>query len=334
MQGPRNNCQFPILSYARVVGYDTVGHGVFVSLPSLQTISFPAKVLMYGNADGTRVNQEALPVIGTMGLIAVPFGDTKSAIWLGSFYPTSTNAITTSNPPTDEDSQIQYYSHASGEYSILDYVGNYFQRMADGSQIRVNTDNTEPTTYRHLINDNSLLTLPITDLDRNPYPPGPFFISVNHPSGASFSITPSGFVTVQGGNPQLASMTISPSGDVHIQTGAGSGQTGPTADFNGQTGVVTIVGQNGHSTLTMDSTGNIVVQSGGGNVTIQAADNITVQASGAINIEADGGDIFLATLTHPAGESIDTIIAHYNTHVHSGVTSGPDNSGVPTIPLP
>ena len=73
MEGPRNVSRFPTISYARVIGYDPVNHGVFVDIPSQQAISVPARVLYNGPADASRIEQNPLPIIGTWGLIAVTF---------------------------------------------------------------------------------------------------------------------------------------------------------------------------------------------------------------------------------------------------------------------
>src|SRR5579864_1861050 len=125
MQGPEYRTFLGPLAYARVVNYDPANHGVFVEFPSAQGLAQSAKVLFNGPADQSRIEQLPLPIIGTWGVVAMPQGDLKSAIWLGSFYMSPENAVTTSNPTVPADSQTRYMSHASGAYQYLDFAGNF-----------------------------------------------------------------------------------------------------------------------------------------------------------------------------------------------------------------
>ena len=42
-------------------------------------------------------------------------------------------------------------SHASGTYSLLDYIGNYYYRSPDGTQLLLNFDDNQPKTYRNIV---------------------------------------------------------------------------------------------------------------------------------------------------------------------------------------
>jgi hypothetical protein len=385
MEGPKNTNLFPILSQARVVGYDTQHHAVYVSLPSMQSISTPVKILFHGTSDASRIEQQPLPIVGTWGLVAFPYGLVEGAIWLGSFYQTGVTAVNASNHATNEDGQMKYMSHASGSWYLLDYLGQYAMTFGDNTQILINSDNNTPTTHRQVIDpEKGYSAIEYFQSDRNPNPSPPFWISLNHPgSGASATISPSGDVLILGGGPLgttqaafnlindgtaimrggngvQASWTIQPNGITTLQTGTnpgavGSGiQTGPTAQFDPQQGLITITGANGKASAVINKDGDVLITAADGNSNIHmdkdgaviatAANghsqinmdkngNITIKTdNGQINIESDAGNIFLNTQTHT--DSVDTIINTFNSHVHSGVQSGSNNSGPPTSVLP
>ena len=220
MEQPSGVTRFPLLSYGRVYGYDVPNHAVLISLSSMQTISVSAKVLVNGPADSSRIEQNPLPVIGTIGLVAFPFGDTRGAIWLGSIIQSYVNAATSSNPPTDEDSQIKYMSHASGAFSYLDYGGNFFYHSADGSSVAINSDGNEPVTYRHNVNGSGQQVLQaVGDSFRNPDPPGPFTIQVKQAgTGAAITIDSSGNIVATQAN-GTSTLTLDSSGNYTFEGG-------------------------------------------------------------------------------------------------------------------
>jgi len=316
MEGPKNIDRLPLLAHARVEGYNAAVHSVYVTLPSVQEIYLPVRVLINGPADASRVEQLPLPVVGTWGLVAFPYGTIESAVWLGAFYHSPVNAITTSSPPTDQDSQTKYMSHASGSYSILDYIGQYFYRAPDGTNFLINSSNQEPITYTHGVNASGVQILQrFYDQNRNQDRPQPFWTSFNHPSGSSFTISPSGDITilegnitrsqidissggtvlVQGGLPNLASIQITPPGVITMQTGStqDGDNIGPIVVLDPQAGLITIQGENNKSSILMDPTGVITATADGGNssilmnndssITITAADGL-----GVINMAEDG----------------------------------------------
>lgn len=337
MEGPRNSSRFPIISYARVIGYDPINHGVFVDIPSQQAISVPAKVLYNGPADATRIEQLPLPIIGTWGLIAVPFGDTTSVIWLGAFYMSSVNAITTSQFPILEDGQIHYMSHASGTYSILDYYGNYFYRSPDGTIILLNQDNMEPITYRNIVDSETgqQKLIPFTDADRNPTPPNPVYVSVQHPTGTSETITPSGIISKKTGPGGTDTPTAGPILELNPLSSNATAPQGTPA------GGLQLIGQAGNSSIYMDKDGNIVVTSNGsitsilltssGDVTINAQTDVDINAQGNVNVDS-ANDIFLKSDTTgiiplgPGIMSVNDLIDKINNHQHTiyNVQAGSD----------
>lgn len=320
MDFPKSTSYQAVLEIGQVVGYDSVNHSVFVSLPSMQQIGTAVKLLINGPNDSSRVEQNPLPIMGTWGLVAILGGDPKSAIWCGAIAQSAVNAFTFSNPPTDEDGQTKYMSHASGAFSILDYYGNYFYGSPDGTTLALNATGEGPTIYRNSVDESGnqiAVEVPNTiSKYRNTNPPGPFNLVLNHPSGSSISITPSGMVSIISGNPAQASITMTPSGIVTIGTGSNqaSGE-GPTIILNPVAKTVYIAGQKGLGAIQMDQNGNV-----------------TIVSAATIKIDAQGGDIQLDTSTHM--DSVNTIISTFNSHVHSGVTSGSSDSGPPTTPLP
>lgn len=347
MEGFRNSNSLPSIAIAQVGAYDVINHAVYVTLISGQQISESIRVLYNGNADALRINQEPLPLIGTWGLIAIPNGDIRAALWIGAFYPSAQNAITTSVPPTDEDTQTKYYSHWSGAYWLIDPEGQSYFWSPDGTNFLINSNNNAPILYRHIINSNNQQqTIEFSNSSRNPTPPNPYYVTLNHPSEAYASISPIGVVTIQGGKPQLASMTINASGVVTIQTGTNGGsgvQVGPTAVLDPQQGLITITGANSYSSISMNVSGQVVVTSANGNGVIQMDQNgniiatanqkFTINATNNdVEINATNGDIVFHTDLNLL--SIDQLVNIFNAHVHSGVSTGTSDTGVPTTPLP
>lgn len=220
MEGPNSHNTLSHLSIARVSGYDPANHAVYVTLPSMQQLSESAKVLINGPADATRIEQTPLPVIGTWGLIAFPFGDVRSIIWIGSFYQSLVNAVNSDNTP--ESGQMRYMSHASGAYSVLDYDGNYYYYSPDGTQLILNAGGDAPVTRRHNvdehINQNEIV---IGNSFRNPQPPSPFTASIVHPSGAAITIQSNGDIVIQQAN-GTTTTTLDQSGNIDIEGGPGS----------------------------------------------------------------------------------------------------------------
>jgi hypothetical protein len=274
MEGPRNTSLFPILSYARVIGYDPVNHGVYVDIPSQQAISIPARILIDGPADASRIEQHPLPIIGTWGLVAIPFGSSSSVIWLGSFYMSSVNAITTSNPPTLEDGQIYYMSHASGVYEILDYNGNYCYRSSDGTLILINQNDQEPLIYRNIVDSETgqQKLIQYNDADRNSNPPSPFYAAIQHPTGTSETITPSGIISKKTGPGGQDTPTAGPVLELNPLSSNVNAPQGTPA------GGAQLIGQAGNSDIYLDKDGNIQIISNGNNTVVQ------VNATGDINI--------------------------------------------------
>jgi hypothetical protein len=147
--------------------------------------------------DALRVSQKPFPSTGTWGLVAFPHGDLRNGIWLCAYPPSFLDALTTTGDPTDPF--IDYESHFSGNWSLLDGKGNFATQFADGSSLVAGAASGLPTIYRNTVDtDQNRQQVPFTQAQRVPNPPSGFFFNFKHISGTSFSIDPSGNVAVSG----------------------------------------------------------------------------------------------------------------------------------------
>jgi hypothetical protein len=373
MEGAKTTIMFPTISHAQVIGYDSENNGVWIQMPSGQTIMLQARSLYEGNADGIRVHQKPLPYIGSWGLVCFPYGDDRFPIWLGSYYPNFINALTSGSDI--DDSQLDYYSHASGYYAVLDSQGQMYLRFPDGSQISANTDNSQPTTYRHSIDPIGAQTrIVFPDDQRNPNPPPPFYLAVKHPTGASATCNPDGVIQIQQTNtPSLQTdkttlWTLDAQGNVLVDGLTNvpyANQTKLEVDMQDKIRLFQSNPQTAHSAeikiidgnifINSDnSTGGIVIQSGINSQTIEISTNadtkeigirtygigapINIKAIGDVNIESTTGNVNIT--------AIGDIKLNTGLHMESLDTivasynghTHPDaqggNTGVPNIPLP
>lgn len=340
----------PQISIAKVINYDPDRHGVYIEFPSGQQLAESAKVLINGPADQSRIEQVPLPVIGTWGLVAFPQGDIESAVWLGSFYMSPINAVTTSNPSNPADSQTKYMSHASGAYQILDYAGNFTYWSPDGTLVNINVDNKEPITYQHGMDpETGGQTLVEVGHDyRRPFGSPPFYVSITQTNGNSIVMAPNGTVTITGGNPQQATVTITNQGIITLNTGNTGGQGQATAAHQiqlnptgGEANPITITANAGDSNQTqilIDPDSNISMVSDRGDMSVNTHTSVSIVAGTTMTLVANAGnisilstgDIILNTGTH--SDSVDTIINTYNEHTHPDPQGG--NTGIPNQQLP
>jgi hypothetical protein len=160
-------------------------------------------------------------------------------------------------------------------------------------------------TYTHAVDASGVQQLQqFYDQNRNFPEQSPFYVSLNHPSGSSLTIVPSGDITilegnitqaqvnlandgtviVQGGIPNLASMEIDPDGVITLQTGTTDNEdnTGPTVVLDPQAETVTITGENNKSSIFMDGSGDINITAAGA-ITISSANGL-----GTISMAVDG----------------------------------------------
>ena len=130
----------PLISNARVVAVDVAHRRLTVTLPSTQTVS--VRMGLHGPADGLRVNHPAMPGRGTEGIVLFPFGDNRNGVWICSLYVQQMDALT-----SDTDQFLEYNSHRSGHWRMLDGQGNFTESFADGSSLVVGCGAARSATY-------------------------------------------------------------------------------------------------------------------------------------------------------------------------------------------
>lgn len=213
---------FPSLQEGQVISVDPRLRRLTVQLASAQIVD--VRVGYYGPADGVRVSHKALPGRGSWGIVAFPFGDKRAGIWLCTSHPNFQDALTTETDPF-----MEYDSHWSGAYEMLDQNGQWLKSFPDGTFFLVSGSAVKPTTYHHTVDDKQVQHLTIfPDSERVPNPPSPRYIYVNHPSGTNAEIDPKGNTTVNGAANAVctvkfngAFITIDANGGIEINTAGG-----------------------------------------------------------------------------------------------------------------
>lgn len=260
----------------------------------------PFRVRMgYDYADALRVHQKPLPGIGTWGLVAVPNGDLRCAVWLCAYYPSQVDALTsdgTAGAPFIENKQ-----HWSGHWDYLDASGNVATQFADQSYLVVGASQSLPTIYRHTVNaQNVQVSGQFTQAQRIPSPPSAFNIYLNHKSGTSILVDVSGNTTVSGATGAQHKIAF------------------------------------GGSTATIDASGNVTV-SGASNAQLQflfGGATLTIASNGLVSLNLPGTE----TLNLSQGGAsvtdalvlVSKLVTQFNSHTHKGVSTGSGNSSTPT----
>lgn len=179
---------FPSLQEGHVIAVNPTRRRLTVELASSEIVE--ARVLYHGPADAVRVSHLALPGRGTWGLVAFPFGDDRAGVWLGSTYPMFMDALTTDNDPF-----MEYNSHWSGAYELLNQAGEWCKSFPDGTFLQVSGSTAKPTLYRHTVDENQVQQSTVfPDNERVPNPPSPFNILISHSTGATVLIDVSGSI--------------------------------------------------------------------------------------------------------------------------------------------
>lgn len=255
----------PSLSNARVLSVDVPSRRLTVSLPSTQIVV--VQMGIHGPADGLRVSHPAMPGRGTFGLVAFPAGDNRNGIWICSIYSSQLDALT-----SDNDQFLEYNSHWSGHFDMLDQFGNYTQSFADGSYIQVGSGTTRPDTFRHTVDpqQNQQLT-PLTQAERVPNPPPAFHATLNHSSGTIIAVDPQGNTTATGA--PNATLTVSFGGSTLLMDASGN-TTLTTGTFKVNGAVV--------------ATGDVTAGSGARNISLLNHQHGTGTAAAGTSIPTTG----------------------------------------------
>lgn len=294
------------LVQAQVVAHDPP-FGIRVAFRTTgQQASF--RVLLgrdFGNA--VSVSQRPMPQIGSWGLVAFPNQDLRNGVWICAIYPSLLDALTTtkSDGSNPTDPHIDYEAHFSGDWSILDGLGNFAHQYVDSSYFVAASGTALPTVYRHTVDGNQKQqTVPFSYADRIPNPPASGFnYRFHHKSGTDLLLDTSGSVTV-------------------------SGASGATLKF-----------LFGGSTFMVDASGNTTVSGAAGATLTQTFGHtsFTIDASGLTTLALPGGKTF--NVTQGGGSATDAwalvskLLNVINTHTHKDVQSGSSNSGTITSPV-
>lgn len=286
----------PWISEGQVVAVDPRRRRLTVQLASAQQIE--VRMGYHGPADAVRVSHRPMPGRGTWGLIVFPDGkDNRNGVWICASYPAFVDALT-----TDDDQFMDYESHWSGAYEVMDQQGRWTKSFPDGTFIQVSDSTTKPTMYRHTVDgqQNQQLTA-FSDSERVPNPPSPRHLFVSHPSGTTAHIDPAGNTTVDGAPNSTC-----------------------TLDFNG-------------ATVVIDSTGNITATAATGQQFQANANNghITIDKNGAIWGDCAPGQHMRFSAGGAASPytlvRTDLLMALYNAHTHKD--SHGDTTGGPLVPM-
>lgn len=283
----------PLITVGMVVGHDPDGGGVMIALKSSGQIpGDPIKVLYNGPADALRIHQQPLPARNTFGIICFPYGDMRNGVWLGAFYPSNLDAITSTGSgqgtSSAVDAFIDYMAHFSGFWQLLDGSGNQATQWPDGSFLTMSAASGLPQTYRHTVENNERVKIPYLLSDRIAAPVDPFTLQFKHISGTAVTINDAGTLSV-----------------------------------SGVSGSEVIVNADGDMIINIKDGRTFKVNCNGADLEIDAGGNININADngGEVNI-SEGG----ASATNALAKAA-AVVSAYNGHVHTIPTglTGPAN---------
>lgn len=315
-----------LLTFAQVISVDAKNYKLKVMDSSGQALNVDVLVGVQGAADALRINQHELPIQGTWGLVAMPYGDDRNAVWICSIPVGPINAVSCN--PSNPDPYLRYLSHYSGYFETLDQDGNKAIYFPDGTSIVVGSSTSVPPTYRNSIDGTTKTVVQTNPLDRITTAPSPFNINVAHPSGTSLLVDPSGNTTVTIGS-GAEYQVVSGSNIIKIDSSGNITITGVTVTENTPSG----------GEVNLDNAGNVNVtgtlinlespvvlgSASGGSATCAGTLKITTSGAGS-TINIGGSSTFLQLVT-------SAFVSVFNNHTHTGVTTGGGITGVPSTPM-
>lgn len=287
---------YPAIQECQVVAVNPKLRRLTVVTPSLQMVEVRAGY--HGPADGVRVSHKALPGLGSWGLVAFPYGFNINGVWLCGTYPGFLDANT-----TDTDPFMEYDAHWSGAYELMDQTGQWLKSFPDGTFVQLATSTAKMPTYRHIVDENQNQQLELfKDSDRIPNPPSPRYLYINHASGTTAEVDPSGNTTVNGAKSATC-----------------------TVQFNKST---VVIDGSGNITVTGASGAQIKLTANAAYVTIDKNGGIEANAAAGQNLKvSSGGAAASYTLVRT-----DLFLAAFNGHVH-GNGHGGANTTAPVTAL-
>lgn len=254
----------------------------------------PVNVLYGGYADGLRVRQAPLPQIGTWGLVLFPYGDLRNGFWLGAIYANQSDALM----GDENDQHVDYYSHWSGYWRLLNKSGVTAEQWPDQSYAVAGSGGL-PATYRHIVDGNEQQQrVAVSFSDRVATPPGPFAFTFSHAAGTTRTYDASGSLTVNGGANAAWEMAFG----------------GTTLQLD-KSGNWTLTGKSGGTYKVIFNGGEIQIGTGGGL-------SFTVPSGQKVNFYGNGSSDQLAL--------VSLLVSAFNSHVHPGDSGG--TTGTPKTP--
>jgi hypothetical protein len=302
----------PLLTVGQVYAHAPDNGGVRVILRSSgQDPGYVVRMGYVGPADTLRIRQRPLPTRGSWGLIAFPYGDIRNGVWICTILPSLADALTsTASGVSDLDPFIDYESHYSGFWKMLDGLGQLSMQFPDGSSFVVGSGTALPTTYRHTVTSGNVREkIPFVTADRIPNPPSPYALTLAMKSGATISVDASGNTSVStvGNISAIASGTASITASGNVTAVSASGSVSLTD------------GKGSNFTLSNDTNGSATMAG-----TLTLACNVVVTKTLAVSGAVTGSStaVFTGNVTGQ-GTSL-----HTHTHNVSGVQTG--GSTLPT----
>ena len=177
----------------QIVSVDAVRRRLNCRFKSGAGPGIPVRMGLQGAADGVRVNQSPMPGPLTWGLVAFPGGDSRSGVWITSVYTSDVDAFT-----GDGDPYINYQSHWSGAYDLLDGNGQRWSGTPDGSYWCQAQTPGPPTLTKHVV-DATQTRVPkaVTPASLVTTAPAPMPWRYHHASGTQVDIADDGHITIQ-----------------------------------------------------------------------------------------------------------------------------------------
>ncbi len=226
--------------------------GVYVLHPTIQATGVLVRIGVQGCHDALRVNQPPLPVEGTWGLCAWPYGDSRNGVWICAIPVQGNSALLNSSPDVD------YQAHPSGAWTLIDQIGNTTLSLPDGSYFTVGNAGTKPELTRQTVNaQQQVVNIPYPDDTRQVSTPSPFPFTYLSATGTTVKVDTTGNIDIatDGAGNVSINTTKGSSGDVSITTGGTgnismdtSGGSGGNVSINLAAGATLSITQGGSAT--------------------------------------------------------------------------------------
>lgn len=177
-----------------VIGQSPDGHELVCQFVSGAGPGISVKVGTHGGNNAFVVQQEPLPTIGTWGIVGFTDGDTRAGVWKHAIPASMVDAYTTGPKSSPYDRYHSYW--AGGWYYQQGDTGEATWYYPDGTNIVVNAAGAAPAMYRHTVDSTQTRQrTAITQTQRRPAgPTAANWVKLNHVSGSTVSVDPSGNV--------------------------------------------------------------------------------------------------------------------------------------------